>query len=99
MFVVFFHRNPAPYLGLLSKCARYFLKRCARYLMLRPQESVFGSARSTDVLAFSSQGDIAIVECKLAANPEIKRDRSIDKIRAFYCESCGYLELYREKRK
>jgi predicted nucleic-acid-binding Zn-ribbon protein len=22
-----------------------------------------------------------------------------DKIRAFYCESCGYLELYREKRK
>lgn len=28
---------------------------------------------STDVLAFSSQGDIAIVECKLAANPEIKR--------------------------
>lgn len=28
---------------------------------------------STDVLAFSSQGDIAIIECKLAANPEIKR--------------------------
>ena len=28
---------------------------------------------STDVLAFSAQGDIAIVECKLAANPEIKR--------------------------
>lgn len=28
---------------------------------------------STDVLAFSSQGDIAVVECKLAANPEIKR--------------------------
>ena len=22
-----------------------------------------------------------------------------DKIRAFYCENCGYLELYREKRK
>jgi len=28
---------------------------------------------STDVLAFTSQGDIAIIECKLAANPEIKR--------------------------
>jgi hypothetical protein len=28
---------------------------------------------STDVLAFSSKGDIAIVECKLASNPEIKR--------------------------
>jgi predicted nucleic-acid-binding Zn-ribbon protein len=22
-----------------------------------------------------------------------------DKIRTFYCESCGFLELYREKRK
>ncbi|MEM2889187.1 MAG: hypothetical protein QXR42_06900 [Candidatus Bathyarchaeia archaeon] len=28
---------------------------------------------STDILAFSSQGDIAIIECKLATNPEIKR--------------------------
>ena len=28
---------------------------------------------STDVLAFTSQGDIAVIECKLAANPEIKR--------------------------
>lgn len=28
---------------------------------------------STDVLAFSADGDIAIVECKLAANPESKR--------------------------
>jgi len=28
---------------------------------------------SSDLLAFSSQGDIAIIECKLAANPEIKR--------------------------
>ncbi|MEM2777061.1 MAG: hypothetical protein QXU83_07345 [Candidatus Bathyarchaeia archaeon] len=27
----------------------------------------------TDVLAFSAQGDIAIIECKLATNPEIKR--------------------------
>lgn len=27
----------------------------------------------TDVLAFSSQGDVAIIECKLAANQEIKR--------------------------
>lgn len=27
----------------------------------------------TDVLAFSSQGDIAIIECKLATSPEIKR--------------------------
>ena len=31
-----------------------------------------GSGR-TDVLAFSADGDIAIVECKLAANPESKR--------------------------
>lgn len=28
----------------------------------------------TDILAFSSQGDIAIIECKLAANAEIKRE-------------------------
>jgi len=28
---------------------------------------------ATDVLAFSPQGDIAIIECKLAINPEIKR--------------------------
>lgn len=28
---------------------------------------------ATDVLAFSSQGDIAIIECKLATNPEVKR--------------------------
>jgi hypothetical protein len=28
---------------------------------------------STDILAFSSQGDVAIIECKLAANQEIKR--------------------------
>lgn len=28
---------------------------------------------STDVLAFSADGDIAIIECKLAANPESKR--------------------------
>ena len=28
---------------------------------------------NTDVLAFNSEGDIAIVECKLAANPESKR--------------------------
>ncbi|MEM2917553.1 MAG: hypothetical protein QXN63_04280 [Candidatus Bathyarchaeia archaeon] len=28
---------------------------------------------ASDVLAFSSQGDIAIIECKLAANPEVKR--------------------------
>jgi len=28
---------------------------------------------STDILAFSSQGEIALVECKLASNPEIKR--------------------------
>jgi len=28
---------------------------------------------ATDVLAFSLTGDIAIIECKLAANPEIKR--------------------------
>lgn len=28
---------------------------------------------ATDVIAFSADGDIALVECKLAANPEIKR--------------------------
>ena len=28
---------------------------------------------ATDILAFSSEGDIAIIECKLATNPEIKR--------------------------
>lgn len=28
---------------------------------------------ATDILAFSSDGDIAIIECKLATNPEIKR--------------------------
>ncbi|MCS7135882.1 MAG: hypothetical protein NZ931_02150 [Aigarchaeota archaeon] len=28
---------------------------------------------ATDVLAFSPRGDIAIIECKLAANPEVKR--------------------------
>ncbi len=28
---------------------------------------------STDILAFSAQGDIAVVECKLASNQEIKR--------------------------
>lgn len=28
---------------------------------------------STDILAFSPEGDIAVVECKLDANPEIKR--------------------------
>lgn len=28
---------------------------------------------ATDLLAFSSDGDIAIIECKLATNPEIKR--------------------------
>uniref|UniRef100_A0A7V4KBL8 DUF91 domain-containing protein n=1 Tax=Fervidobacterium pennivorans TaxID=93466 RepID=A0A7V4KBL8_FERPE len=28
---------------------------------------------ASDVLAFSPQGDIAIIECKLAANPEVKR--------------------------
>jgi hypothetical protein len=28
---------------------------------------------ATDVLAFSLTGDIAIIECKLATNPEIKR--------------------------
>ncbi|MEM2915111.1 MAG: hypothetical protein QXZ28_03455 [Candidatus Methanomethylicaceae archaeon] len=28
---------------------------------------------ATDVLAFSAEGDIAIIECKLATNPEIKR--------------------------
>ena len=37
--------------------------------------SEFGLPNSgaTDVLAFSPQGDIAIIECKLATNPEIKR--------------------------
>lgn len=37
--------------------------------------SEFGLAGSgnTDLLAFSAEGDIAIVECKLAANAEIKR--------------------------
>jgi len=37
--------------------------------------SEFGlpGAGFTDVLAFSSQGDVAIIECKLAANQEIKR--------------------------
>lgn len=28
---------------------------------------------ATDVLAFSAEGGIAIIECKLATNPEIKR--------------------------
>lgn len=28
---------------------------------------------NTDVLAFSADGDVAIIECKLAANPESKR--------------------------
>ncbi len=28
---------------------------------------------NTDILAFSSDGDIAIIECKLAPNPESRR--------------------------
>ncbi|MEN3007308.1 MAG: hypothetical protein ABC585_00145 [Candidatus Methanosuratincola petrocarbonis] len=37
--------------------------------------SEFGlpASGASDILAFNSQGDIAIIECKLAANPEIKR--------------------------
>jgi hypothetical protein len=37
-----------------------------------PEFGLPGSG-STDLLAFSIDGDIAVVECKLAANPEIKR--------------------------
>ena len=33
---------------------------------------------STDVLAFNVEGDIAVVECKLATNDEIKRDVRLD---------------------
>ena len=28
---------------------------------------------SIDLLAFSARGDVAIIECKLASNPEVKR--------------------------
>jgi len=42
-------------------------------LVLALSEFGLPGSGATDVLAFSSQGDVAIIECKLATNPEIKR--------------------------
>jgi hypothetical protein len=45
----------------------------ASQLVLALGEFGLPGSGSTDILAFSSQGDVAIIECKLAANQEIKR--------------------------
>lgn len=42
-------------------------------LMLAIRELGLPGSGNTDLLAFSPKGDIAVVECKLAANAEIKR--------------------------
>jgi hypothetical protein len=42
-------------------------------LVVAVREVGLPGSGQTDLLAFNAQGDIAIVECKLAANPEIKR--------------------------
>lgn len=42
-------------------------------LVLAVQEFGLPGSGNTDILAFSPDGDIAIIECKLATNPESKR--------------------------
>jgi len=42
-------------------------------LVFAVSEFGFPGSGATDILAFSSDGDVAIIECKLATNPEIKR--------------------------
>jgi hypothetical protein len=49
------------------------IREGASPLVFAVREFGLQGSGSTDVLAFSSQGDIALIECKLAANPEIKR--------------------------
>jgi len=42
-------------------------------LVVAVREFGLPGSGNTDILAFNSQGDIVVVECKLAANQEIKR--------------------------
>jgi len=42
-------------------------------LLFAVREFGLPDSGATDILAFSADGDIAIIECKLATNPEIKR--------------------------
>lgn len=49
------------------------IREDATTLVLAVREFGLPGSGNTDILAFSADGDIAIVECKLAANPESKR--------------------------
>jgi len=49
------------------------IREGASPLVLAVREFGLPGSGATDVIAFSASGDIALVECKLAANPEIKR--------------------------
>jgi hypothetical protein len=42
-------------------------------LVVAVREFGLPGSGSTDLLAFSADGDVAVVECKLAANQEIRR--------------------------
>jgi hypothetical protein len=49
------------------------LREGAVQLVAAVREVGLPGSGTTDILAFSAEGDIAVVECKLAANSEIKR--------------------------
>lgn len=49
------------------------IREGASPLVIAVRELGLPGSGNTDILAFNSRGDIVIVECKLAANPEIKR--------------------------
>jgi hypothetical protein len=49
------------------------IREAAAPLVFSVSEFRLPGSGASDVLAFSQQGDIAIIECKLATNPEIKR--------------------------
>ena len=42
-------------------------------LVLAVREFGLPGSGNTDALAFTAEGDVAVIECKLATNPEIKR--------------------------
>jgi hypothetical protein len=49
------------------------IREGASPLIIAVREFGLPGSGNTDILAFNSRGDIVVVECKLAANPEIKR--------------------------
>jgi len=49
------------------------IREGASPLVVAIKEFGLPGSGNTDLLAFSAQGDIAIIECKLATNPESKR--------------------------